>query len=228
MGLVHAVVTAVNRDDLEEGGAGHFAATIREIRASSPGTRVEVLVSDFLGNWEALDLVLDASPDILAHNLETVPRLYRRVRPDAEYERSLDILARAAATKRAFDAAPWIKSGLMLGLGEEEGEVLAVLEDLRAHGGEIVSLGQYLPPTPRHIPAARWVHPEEFVRYARHGARMGFLHVESGPLVRSSYHVEAQGSSAGIPRARVGPVLPAPGASPPEPGSVPRGRRSGG
>ena len=188
MGLRHAVVTSVNRDDVPDGGASLFADTVRWIRRLSPGTTVEVLIPDFLGDGEALAAVLAAAPEILNHNTETVPRLYARVRPKARYERSLELL------RRAKEAAParLVKSGLMAGLGETPDELLAVFADLRAQGVDVLTLGQYLRPTPSHLPVARYYHPDEFARLGEAARAMGFAHVESGPLVRSSYHAEEQ------------------------------------
>jgi lipoic acid synthetase len=184
MGLKFAVVTSVNRDDREDGGAELFAMTIRAIRERVPGCGVEVLVPDFQGSLQAVDTVLDAAPDVFNHNTETVPRLYRQVRLGARYERSLDLLAHA---KRRAPAIP-AKSGLMLGLGETLDEVRETMRDLRACGVDILTLGQYLRPSPQHLPIARYVPPEEFAQLREEGLRMGFGHVESGPLVRSSYH----------------------------------------
>jgi lipoyl synthase len=184
MGLKFAVVTSVNRDDRPDGGAELFALTIRAIRARVPGCGVEVLVPDFQGSREAVDTVLDASPDVFNHNTETVPRLYRQVRLGARYDRSLDVLAYAKQAARRIPT----KSGLMLGLGEKEDEVLGVMRDLRAHHVDILTLGQYLRPSPKHLPIVRYIPPEEFDQYRRAGYEMGFAHVESGPLVRSSYH----------------------------------------
>jgi lipoic acid synthetase len=188
LGLRHAVVTSVTRDDLPDGGASVFAATIRAIRRLSPGTSVEVLISDFQGSRQAMAAVMAAGPDILNHNVETVPRLYRRVRPKAVYGRSLELLARA----REMDGDVITKSGLMVGLGEEHEELLAVMADLLAAGCDVLTIGQYLQPTPRHRPVARYYHPDEFAELARAGRRLGFRHVEAGPLVRSSYHAERQ------------------------------------
>lgn len=184
MGLRFAVVTSVNRDDRKDGGADLFALTIRAIRERVPGCGVEVLVPDFQGRRESMDTVMEARPDVLNHNTETVPRLYRQVRLGARYERSLEMLAYAKAI------APEIptKSGLMLGLGETMDEVLAVMRDLRAHHVEILTLGQYLRPSPKHLPIVRYATPAEFDELRRAGEEMGFGHVESGPLVRSSYH----------------------------------------
>jgi len=184
MGLKYAVVTSVNRDDRKDGGAELFALTIRAIRERIPGCRVEVLIPDFQGSHAAMDIVLEAEPDVLNHNTETVPRLYRQVRKGARYERSLDMLAYA---KRERPAIP-VKSGLMLGLGETNQEVLDVMRDLRTSQVDILTLGQYLRPSPQHLPIRRYVSPEEFADLKRAGYEMGFRHVESGPLVRSSYH----------------------------------------
>ena len=184
MGLRYAVVTSVNRDDRKDGGAELFALTIRAIRERIPGCRVEVLVPDFQGSREAMLIVMAAHPDVLNHNTETVPRLYRQVRLGARYERSLDMLAYA---KEISPATP-TKSGLMLGLGETTEEVLSVMRDLRAHQVDILTLGQYLRPSARHLPIVRYVPPAEFVDLRRSGYEMGFGHVEAGPLVRSSYH----------------------------------------
>jgi lipoic acid synthetase len=184
LGLRFAVVTSVNRDDRKDGGAQLFALTIRAIRERNPGCGVEVLTPDFQGSHKAMDIVLEAAPDILNHNTETVPRLYRQVRLGARYERSLDILAHA---KRARPSIP-TKSGLMLGLGETNDEVVAVMRDLRASNVDILTLGQYLRPSPQHLPILRYVPPEEFADLKRVALELGFRHVESGPLVRSSYH----------------------------------------
>jgi lipoic acid synthetase len=188
LGLRHAVVTSVTRDDLPDGGASIFAATIRAIRGLSPGTSVEVLIPDFQGSRQALATVMAARPDVLNHNLETVPRLYRRVRPKAVYERSLELLAQA----REMDTDVIAKSGLMVGLGEGREELLAVMADLVAVGCHVLTIGQYLRPTTRHRPVARYYRPDEFAELAREGRRLGFRHVEAGPLVRSSYHAERQ------------------------------------
>jgi lipoic acid synthetase len=184
LGLKYAVVTSVNRDDRKDGGAELFALTIRAIRERIPGCRVEVLIPDFQGSHAAMDIVLEATPDVLNHNTETVPRLYRQVRLGARYERSLDILA---YSKAAHPKIP-TKSGLMLGLGETNDEVLGVMRDLHAHGVNILTLGQYLRPSPKHLPVLRFVPPDEFAELRREGLAMGFDHVEAGPLVRSSYH----------------------------------------
>jgi len=188
LGLAHAVVTSVNRDDLPDGGAAHFAATIRAIRRRNPKTTVEVLIPDFCGNWDALDLVLSEAPEILNHNVETVPRLYRRVRPDAIYARSLELLARADARRRREGIGMRTKSGLMVGLGETMDELRSTLSDLRGAGCDIATVGQYLQPHARRLPIERYYPPEEFARIREEGQSLGFLRVESGPLVRSSYH----------------------------------------
>ncbi len=184
MGLRFAVITSVNRDDRKDGGAELFAATIKAIRERVPGCGIEVLVPDFQGSHAAMEIVMKAAPDVLNHNTETVPRLYRQVRLGARYERSLDMLAYA---KQIAPRTP-VKSGLMLGLGETSGEVLAVMRDLRAHQVDILTLGQYLRPSPKHLPIVRYVPPVEFDEFRRAGEAMGFGHVEAGPLVRSSYH----------------------------------------
>ncbi len=184
LGLRFAVITSVNRDDRKDGGAELFAMTIRAIRERIPGCGVEVLIPDFQGSHAAVDMVLEARPDVLNHNTETVPRLYRQVRLGARYERSLDILAYA---KRQRPEIP-TKSGLMLGLGETPDEVIQVMRDLRAHNVDILTLGQYLRPSPKHLPIVRYVPVDEFERLKRIGYELGFGHVESGPLVRSSYH----------------------------------------
>ncbi|MEO8098422.1 MAG: lipoyl synthase [Acidobacteriota bacterium] len=184
LGLKFAVITSVNRDDRKDGGAELFAMTIRAIRDRLPGCGVEVLVPDFQGSHAAMDIVLEAGPDILNHNTETVPRLYRQVRLGARYERSLDMLAHV---KRSRAGIP-TKSGLMLGLGETIAEVLSVMRDLRASEVDILTLGQYLRPSLKHLPIMRYVAPAEFAELKRAGYEMGFRHVESGALVRSSYH----------------------------------------
>jgi lipoic acid synthetase len=187
LGLRHVVVTSVNRDDLADGGAGHFASTARAIKAKVPHCRVELLVPDFQGNLDSVATVMASPIDVFNHNMETVPRLYRRVRPGARYERSLAVL------EAAVDPAGQrlTKAGLMLGLGEEIPEVLAVLRDLRAAGCSILTLGQYLRPSKDHLPIERYVTPEEFEALRLEALGLGFRHVESGPLVRSSYHAWA-------------------------------------
>jgi lipoic acid synthetase len=188
LGLSHAVVTSVNRDDLPDGGAGHFAATIREIRRRLPGCTVEVLIPDFCGDAAALETVLAERPEILNHNTETVRRLYHRVRPEARYDQSLELLARADARARAAGGAMRTKSGVMVGLGETVREVIETLSDLRSVECDIVTIGQYLQPYEKRLPVERYYTPEEFEQLRRTGEDMGFLRVESGPLVRSSYH----------------------------------------
>ena len=192
LNLRYAVVTSVNRDDRPDGGAAIFARTILAIRERVPGCKVEVLIPDFRGDRTALETVVGARPDVLNHNLETVPRLYRQVRPGAVYQRSLDLLRRA---KQMSPAMP-VKTGMMLGLGEERDEVLGAMAEIRNHGASILTLGQYLAPTREHLPVARFVHPEEFAGYKRLGEQMGFRHVEAGPLVRSSYHAFEQEQSS--------------------------------
>jgi lipoyl synthase len=192
MGLAHVVVTSVNRDDLADGGAEIFARTIAAIRREAPGCRVEVLIPDFQGSAAALETVLVARPDVLNHNVETVPRLYREVRPGARYERSLELFDRA----RRHETRPVTKSGVMLGLGETSEELAATMADLRAVGVQLLTLGQYLRPSPAHLPVVRYVPPEEFGELAARGAALGFRHVEAGPLVRSSYHAKRQVEAA--------------------------------
>ena len=186
MGVKHAVVTSVNRDELEDGGARMFAETIREIRRQSPGTSVEVLIPDFRGVLEALDTVLAERPEIMNHNVETVPRLYSRVRPQARYERSLEVL------RRIKERAPTLvcKTGIMVGLGETKPEVLETMRAIAEQGTDVLTVGQYLRPSPEHLPIERYWTPAEFAELRDIGMTMGFDHVESGPLVRSSYHAE--------------------------------------
>jgi lipoic acid synthetase len=186
LGLKHAVITSVNRDDQKMGGADVFAMTILKIKELVPDCRVEVLIPDFRGVWEALDIVLGARPDILNHNIETVKRLYHFVRPQAEYERTIELLMKAK--EKGFTT----KSGFMVGLGEKDEEVLALLHDLKAADCDIVTIGQYLRPTKDHLPVQRFVHPDVFREYREFGLSLGFRHVESGPLVRSSYHADEQ------------------------------------
>jgi lipoic acid synthetase len=188
LGLSHAVVTSVNRDDLSDGGAAHFAETIRAIRERVPGCTVEVLIPDFCGDSSALTVVLAERPEILNHNTETVPRLYHRVRPQARYEQSLELLARADAFRRKTAASIRTKSGLMVGLGETSEEIVQTLEDLRRVQCDIVTIGQYLQPHARRLPIEKYYTPAEFDMLRAEGEKMGFFRVESGPLVRSSYH----------------------------------------
>jgi lipoic acid synthetase len=184
--LRHAVITQVNRDDLPDEGAGHFAETIRAIRELNPACRVEVLISDLQGNWDALETILDARPDVLSHNTECVKRLYKRVRPYAVYERTLELLARAARARG--DRIKATKSGIMAGLGETEEEVVDLMADLRRADVDIFTVGQYLQPTRKHLPVMKFYTPQEFKRLYDAGMEAGFVYVESGPLVRSSYH----------------------------------------
>lgn len=184
MGLNHAVVTSVNRDEREDGGAPIFAETILQIREQNQSCTVEVLIPDFRGNWDALQMVLDARPEILNHNVETVPRLYRRVRPQADYQRSLELLERSKAQGLRT------KSGIMVGLGERKEEVLQLMEDFAAIDLDVMTIGQYLQPTKMHLPVEEFVRPETFEWYKEQGEAMGIEHIESGPLVRSSYHAE--------------------------------------
>jgi lipoic acid synthetase len=188
MRLTHVVVTSVNRDDQPDGGAAIFASTTRWIRRLSPGTSIEVLIPDFVGNWDALAAVMAAQPEILNHNTESVPRLYRTVRPKARYERSLELLRRA----KDLDPGTITKTGLMVGLGETEHELLQVFEDLLANNVEVLTLGQYLRPSAKHLPLVRYYAPEEFDSLREQALALGFRHVEAGPLVRSSYHAERQ------------------------------------
>jgi lipoic acid synthetase len=188
MGLTHAVVTSVNRDDEADGGASIFAATIRWIRRLSPDTSVEVLIPDFMGNWDALGTVMEARPEILNHNTETVPRLYRRVRPKGRYARTLELLRRA----KEMDPEAVTKSGVMVGLGETKHELLTVFADLVDRGVDVLTVGQYLRPSAKHLPLVRYYEPEEFAELREEALALGFRHVEAGPLVRSSYHAERQ------------------------------------
>ncbi len=189
MGLRYVVITSVDRDDLLDGGAAHFAACIRESRSASPRLQIEVLVPDFRGRMDpALAIFKDTPPDVFNHNLETVPRLYRQARPGSDYDWSLDLLERF---KGLHPDVP-TKSGLMLGLGEEIEEIEQVMRDLRAHNVDMLTLGQYLQPSKHHLPVARYVHPDEFERLRLVGEAMGFSHVASGPMVRSSYHADQQ------------------------------------
>ncbi|HLW59087.1 MAG TPA: lipoyl synthase [bacterium] len=193
MGLRHVVITSVDRDDLRDGGAALFARTIRLLRERRPACSVEVLIPDFKGDPAALRTVLDAGPDILNHNIETVPRLFRAVRAGGDYRRSLDLLARA----KAWGGRGLTKSGMMVGLGEGWAEVLDTMRDLREAGCDILTVGQYLSPGRDYAPIVRYYHPDEFAALKREGLTMGFRHVESGPLVRSSYHADEQAAGAG-------------------------------
>ncbi|ASJ72208.1 lipoyl synthase [Granulosicoccus antarcticus] len=192
LGLSYIVITSVDRDDLRDGGASHFDACIKAVRAASPGIQIEVLVPDYRGRMEkALDGMSSNPPDVFNHNLETVPRLYRQCRPGSDYEWSLDLLENH---KKRFAHVP-TKSGLMLGLGETIEEVQQVMQDLRDHNVDMLTLGQYLQPSKSHLPVSRFVHPTEFDELARVGNEMGFSHVASGPMVRSSYHADRQAAN---------------------------------
>jgi lipoic acid synthetase len=192
MGLKYAVVTSVNRDELSDGGASIFAATIRAIRRRLPDCKVEVLVPDFRGDTQALRTVVEAAPEVFNHNTETVPRLYRRVRMGAVYERSLELLRRAKEINPRLPT----KSGIMVGLGESYDEILETLRDLHAQQVDILTVGQYLQPTDKHLPIARFYHPDEFAQIKRDALALGFKHAECGPLVRSSYHAHEQEEAA--------------------------------
>jgi lipoic acid synthetase len=193
--LRYVVITSVDRDDLRDGGAAHFAECIRAVRGLSPQTRIEVLVPDFRGRLEiALDVLSAAPPDVMNHNLETVQRLYRQARPGADYANSLRLLKEFKARHPAVPT----KSGLMVGLGETDEEILAVMRDLRAHDVEMLTIGQYLQPSPHHLPVARYVEPAMFDEFARRAREMGFAHAACGPLVRSSYHADQQAHEAGV------------------------------
>ena len=186
LGLNHVVITSVNRDDLPDGGASQFVRCIESIRAISPQTTIEVLIPDLCGNWDALETILQAKPEVLNHNTETVPRLYRRVRPQGNYERSLELL------KRTHESAPWVytKSGLMVGLGETDAEIREVMQDLRSVNCDILTIGQYLQPSQKHLNVADFVTPAQFDAWREWGESLGFLQVVSSPLTRSSYHAE--------------------------------------
>lgn len=187
MGLKHVVITSVNRDDLPDGGASQFVACIEAVKQATPATTIEVLIPDLCGNWEALATILASRPQVLNHNTETVPRLYRRVRPQGNYARSLELL------RRSRDLAPWVytKSGLMVGLGETDAEIQQVMSDLRGVDCDILTLGQYLSPGPKHLPVEKFVTPAQFDAWRQVGEEKGFLQVVSSPLTRSSYHAEA-------------------------------------
>lgn len=185
--LRHAVITSVNRDDLPDGGASQFIACMAAVQQLMPLTTIEVLIPDLCGNWDALAMIVQARPTVLNHNIETIPRLYRRVRPQADYARSLELLQRA----RALDSKLYTKSGLMVGLGETVDEVIDVMTDLRQVGCDIVTIGQYLQPSPKHLPIVEYVPPQTFDRWKSIGQELGFAQVVSSPLTRSSYHAEA-------------------------------------
>jgi lipoyl synthase len=186
MGLKHVVVTSVNRDDLADGGAAQFVKCIEKIRDRTPQTTIEVLIPDLCGNWNALELIISAYPHVLNHNTETVPRLYKRTRPQGDYSRTLELF------RRARELAPWIytKSGIMAGLGETEAEVLAVMADLRTVDCDILTIGQYLQPSSKHLDVQEFIHPSQFDQWGKAGKQLGFLQVVSSPLTRSSYHAE--------------------------------------
>ncbi len=186
MNLKHVVITSVNRDDLPDGGASQFVRCIQEIRAISPRTTIEVLIPDLCGNWSALEVILQAKPEVLNHNTETVPSLYRRVRPQGNYARTLELL------QKAREIAPWVytKSGIMVGLGETDAEIRQVMTDLRSVDCDILTIGQYLQPTPKHLPVLSWVEPAQFDEWRQFGESLGFLQVVASPLTRSSYHAE--------------------------------------
>jgi lipoic acid synthetase len=190
LSLKYAVITSVNRDELKDGGAAVWAETIAQVRALNPGTRIEVLIPDFCGNWQALQTVIDARPDVLNHNIETVPRLYLEVRPQGRYERSLELLLRAK------EQGLVTKSGLMMGLGESVEEVLAVMRDWRESKVDLITLGQYMQPTEKHLPVSGYIEPEVFERLQAEGMAMGFTNVFAGALVRSSYHADEQAALA--------------------------------
>jgi lipoyl synthase len=195
LALEYVVITSVDRDDLRDGGAGHFADCIRAVRTHSPRTRIEVLVPDFRGRLEtALEILSASPPDVMNHNLETVPRLYRQARPGADYGHSLTLLQAFKARRPGIPT----KSGLMLGLGESDEEIIQVMRDLRAHGVDMLTIGQYLQPTAHHLPVLRYVHPDGFRALERAAAEMGFRHAAIGPMVRSSYHADRQAHAAGV------------------------------
>ena len=199
MNLNHVVITSVNRDDLPDGGASQFGRCIQQIRMLSPKTTIEVLIPDLCGNWNALETILQAAPEVINHNTETVPRLYKRVRPQGEYQRTLDLLMRSR------QLAPWIytKSGIMVGLGETDAEIQAVMADLRQVDCDILTIGQYLQPTAQHLGVQDFVHPDQFAKWQTLGEEMGFLQIVSSPLTRSSYHAEqVQALMAKYPRSK--------------------------
>jgi lipoyl synthase len=193
LSLAYVVVTSVDRDDLRDGGASHFRDCIRKVREVSPATRIEVLVPDFRGRLErALDVLAEAPPDVMNHNLETIPRLYRHARPGSDYAHSLRLLE---TFKQRFPDVP-TKSGLMVGLGETDEEIIAVMRDMRAHAIDMLTIGQYLQPTPAHLPVMRYVHPDTFAMFEREAYALGFRHAAVGALVRSSYHADSQAEAA--------------------------------
>jgi lipoic acid synthetase len=192
LNLAHTVITSVNRDDLSDGGAAHWAETVRQVRQRNPDCKIEVLIPDFNGDEDALNTVLDAQPDVLNHNTETISRLYRRVRPDADYQQSLRLLKRAAERRDRERRGMLTKSGIMVGLGEAFEEVVDLMKDLREVSCDIMTIGQYLQPHARRLPVERYVTPQEFEKWREIGMTMGFKHVESSPLTRSSYHARQQ------------------------------------
>ena len=194
MGLRYAVITSVNRDDLPDGGAFIFAQCIRQVRRRLPACKVEVLIPDFCGDWDALAAVMDAVPDTLNHNIETVRRVFPRVRPKGDYDQSLELIARA----RSLVPGGVTKSGMMVGLGETWSEILETMRDLRAVDCDLLTIGQYLRPSPGHAPICKWYTPDEFNELRREGEALGFRHVASGPLVRSSYHADEQYETAAV------------------------------
>ena len=204
LNLAHTVITSVNRDDLPDGGAAHWAATVLEVRALNPDCKIEVLIPDFNGDEDALNTVLDAQPDVLNHNTETIARLYRRVRPDADYQQTLTLLERAARRRDEEKRGMFTKSGIMVGLGETFDEVVELMKDLRVVSCDIMTIGQYLQPYERRLPVERYVTPGEFARWREIGMTMGFHHVESSPLTRSSYHARQQ--TEGTPKVEVSVV----------------------
>jgi lipoic acid synthetase len=209
MSLRHVVITSVDRDDLPDGGAGHFAAVITAIRRRNPDAAVEVLTPDFRGVGDALDVVLGARPEVFSHNMETVPRLYRQARPGSRFERSLALLAEASGRRDGGHYAGRVKTGIMLGLGERPEEIDATIVAIRAAGVEILTLGQYLQPTSAHLPVDRWVHPDEFGSWKVRALELGFAHCESGPLVRSSYHAHEHVRPAEVSAASTAAAPPA-------------------
>jgi lipoic acid synthetase len=193
--LKYVVITSVDRDDLRDGGAGHFVDCIRQVREQSPATRIEILTPDFRGRMDrALEILKAAPPDVMNHNLETVPRLYKEARPGSDYQYSLDLLRRF---KAAVPDVP-TKSGLMVGLGETDEEILVVMQDLRNHGVEMLTVGQYLAPSGHHLPVRRYVHPDTFRMFEAEAQKMGFSHAAVGAMVRSSYHADKQAAQAGV------------------------------
>jgi len=198
MGLKHAVITSVDRDDLPDGGARHWAAVIDAVHRRVPSCAVEVLTPDFRGVPDALDVVLAAKPQIFSHNTETVPRMYRQARPGSKYERTLGLLAEAARRRDAGEYGGRVKTGIMVGIGETSDEIRSTLRDIRSSGVEILTIGQYLQPTPKHLPVDRWVTPDEFAEHKAFAMELGFAHCESGPLVRSSYHAHEHVAPASV------------------------------